>query len=242
MKNYKITAINRKKLIAFFLFCSLFSFAQYHDGEVLLKAMHDKYSGKYCRTVTFDQKTLRYDTNHAVSGTSYWYEWISYPDKFRIDYGTKYGGNCVIFRNDSVFNYRDHKLVKSGPDENDLLLLLGGMYFRKFEDVEARLKKKGYPLKRLKSLPLNAGNVYVIGNDSTNQIWVDKTDLKVVKLKTRVGQNNWLEIMFYDFVKSCEGFTETRVSAKFNGKLEQTEEYLNLKTGVAIPDSIFNKK
>ncbi|MGZ3863063.1 MAG: hypothetical protein ACXVPN_04605 [Bacteroidia bacterium] len=242
MNTYKITVINRKKLLALLLFCSLFSNAQFHDGEVLLKAMHDKYYGKYCQTVTFDQKTFRYDTNHVVSGTSYWYEWISYPDKFRIDYGTKYGGNCVIFKNDSVFNYRDHKLVKAGADENDLLLLLGGMYFRKFEDVEARLKKKGYPLKRLKSLPLSAGNVYVIGNDSTNQIWVDKTDLKVVKLKTKVGQDNWLEIMFYDFVKSCEGFTETRVSAKFNGKLEQTEEYLNLQTGVAIPDSIFNKK
>src|ERR1700758_3214181 len=106
-----------KKLITFFLFYNIVCYGQYHDGEVLLKAMHEKYAGNYCQTIQFEQKTFRYDTNGALKDTSRWFEWINYPDKFRIDFGKKFGGNYVIFKNDSSFNYRNNKLVKTGADE-----------------------------------------------------------------------------------------------------------------------------
>jgi outer membrane lipoprotein-sorting protein len=231
-----------KKLLTVFLFANLFAYGQFHSGEELLQAMYSKYAGNYCQTIQFDQKTFRYDTNHVLKDTSRWYEWINYPDKFRIDFGKKFGGNCVIFKNDSSFSYKNHKLVKTGTDENDLLLLLGGMYYRKYEDVIARLNKAGYNLKKLKRLPASAGDLFVIGDDNSHQIWVDKADLKVVKLKTKLNENDWLEIMFYDFKRSCNGFTETKVTALKNGRLEQEEVYLNLKTSIVIPDSIFNKK
>ena len=66
--------------------------AQYGNGEELLKAMHDKYAGKYCQTIMFDQRTVKYDTSGAIKDTALWYEWISYPDKFRIDFGKKFVG------------------------------------------------------------------------------------------------------------------------------------------------------
>ena len=209
--------------------------------------MHTKYKGKYCQTVQFDQRTFRYDTNHVLKDTSYWYEWISYPDKFRIDFGKKFGGNCVIFRNDSVFNYKNHKLVKKEKDENDLLLLLGGMYFRSYEEVVVRLKTTGYDLSKVSFIDHNGKSAHVIGSydpkkENTHQIWVDTTDLKVIKLKTKLNERDWLDIYFDGFKRSCKGFTETKVTAYKNGKLEQKEEYLNLKTSVVIPDSIFNKK
>lgn len=232
-------------ILQFFL--SAIAYSQYGNGEELLKAMHDKYAGKYCQTVQFDQRTLRYDTNGTVKDTSFWYEWISYPDKFRIDFGKKHGGNCVIFRNDSSFNYRNNKLVKKEKDENDLLLLLGGMYFRPFEEVVARMERQGYNLDVLALIQANKKEYYVIGyskneKESGHQVWVDKHDLKVVKIKTKLNETDWLEIQFDEFKRSCKGFTETKVSAFRNGKLEQKEEYLNLKTGVNIPDSLFIRK
>src|SRR5438270_4069960 len=78
-----------RKLLLLLLFLNFVASAQYKNGSELLKAMHDKHSGKYCQTVQFDQKTVRYD-NQSAKDTSYWYEWISYPDKFRIDFGKKY--------------------------------------------------------------------------------------------------------------------------------------------------------
>lgn len=232
-----------KKLFFLLLLPCLPALAQYENGEELIRAMHKKHAGKYCRTVTFDQRTVRYDTSGNIKDTSYWYEWIGYPDKFRIDFGKKYGGNCVIFKNDSVFNYRRHQLVKSYFQENDLILLLGGMYHRPADSVLARLGRLGYDLDQLTMLDVNGRKLYLVSSaDKSHQFWVDKKDLKVVKLRTMATANNQLEIAFEDFRRTCKGFTETKVTARKNGKLEQTEEYLNLQTEVAIPDSIFNKK
>jgi hypothetical protein len=231
-----------KKIILLLLFISnTVLFAQYKTGEELLAAMHKKYYQNYCKTVQFEQKTIRYKDD-VVTDTAYWYEWISYPDKFRIDIGTKFGGNGVIFKNDSVYNYKKHKLVKTRADKNDLLLLLGGMYFRKFDDVKTRLKNLGYDLSKIKTDTLNNVNCFVIGAEGSYQIFIDKKDLKVVGLKTKLTETDWLEIQFDAFQKSCKGFNETKVTAKKNGKLEQVEEYQNIKTEIIIPDSIFNKK
>lgn len=232
-----------KKLIILFLFSSFTAGAQYKNGRELLHAMHKKHFQQYCQTLAFDQRTTRFDTTGVIRDTSYWYEWISYPDKFRIDFGKKFGGNCVIFKNDSAFNYRNHKLTRKYPDENDLLLLLGGMYFRPVDSVIARLERLGYDLEKITRLTVYGKTVFVVSSaDNSHQFWVDKKDLKVLKLKTKMAEKDVLEITFDGFKRTCKGFTETRVVAHKNGKLEQTEEYLNLKTGLAIPDSIFNKK
>jgi len=231
-----------KKIILLLLFTSnTILFAQYKTGEELLAAMHKKYYQNYCRTVQFEQKTIRYREN-VVTDTAYWYEWISYPDKFRIDIGAKFGGNGVIFKNDSAYSYKKHQLVKTRADANDLLLLLGGMYFRKFEDVTTRLKKAGYDLSKIKTESISGVDCFIIGAESSFQIWIDKKDLKVIGLKTKLTETDWLEIQFDAFQKSCKGFNETKVTAKKNGKLEQVEEYQNIKTEIIIPDSIFNKK
>jgi outer membrane lipoprotein-sorting protein len=229
-----------KKIIVL-LFLTNTLFAQYKTGKELLRDMHKKYYNNYCKTVQFEQKSIRYKDD-VVTDTAYWYEWISYPDKFRIDFGTRYGGNCVIFKNDSAYNYKKHTLAKARADENDLLLLLGGMYFRKFDDVMARLKRLEYDLNKIKTSSLNGTDCFLVGADGSYQMWVDKKDLKVIAFKTKLTETEWLEIRFDAFQKSCRGFTETKVTAKKNGKLEQVEEYQNIKTGIIIPDSIFNKK
>jgi hypothetical protein len=228
-----------KNALYILLFLSTTVFGQYKDGKYLLRAMHTKYAGNYCQTVTFDQKTTRFDSTGAIRDTSYWYEWISYPDKFRIDFGKKYGGNCVVFKNDSAYNYRNHKLLRKYRDENDLLLLLGGMYFRPIDSVLARLVRVGYVFEiRKNTSPAS----YTIGAAGGPQVTVDAKDLKVISIKTKLSETDWLEIKFDEFKRSCKGFTETKVSGYRNGKLEQKEVYLGLKTNIAIPDSIFNKK
>jgi hypothetical protein len=234
----------KKALFLFLFFSPVYFYSQYKSGEDLLKAMHKKYAGKYCPTVQFDQSTIRYEKD-VVKDTIRWYEWISYPDKFRIDFGKRFGGNCVIFKNDSAFHYKNHKLVGKERNENDLLLLLGGMYFREFEDVRTRLKRAGYDIEKVDTGYAHAKRyACVIGNKdkNSNKIYIDPKYLRVTGLQTKLSETDKLEIYFYDFMDACRGFMETKVSAYKNGVLEQKEEYSNIKTNIAIPDSIFNKK
>lgn len=216
-------------------------FSQYKDGRELLKAMHKKYANKYCKTVVFEQKTYQYK-NDTLKNTSYWYEWIDYPDKFRIDFGKKFGGDCVVFKEDSAFNFSHHNLVKAYFEENDLLLLLGGMYFRLYDDAQERLLRMGYDLDTLASSALNGKPCYVVGKQNSFRFYVDKKDLKVVGLRTKFSEKEFMEIHFDGFKKSCGGYTETKVTAVKKGKVIQKEEYENVRTNVAIPDSIFHKR
>src|SRR3954470_18840947 len=55
-----------------------------NTGEAVLRAMHDRYAGKWYRTLTFTQKT----TTTLQSGTEVvqtWYEAAQFPGKLRID-------------------------------------------------------------------------------------------------------------------------------------------------------------
>ena len=64
-------------------------------GKEILKMMHDRYAGKWYRTLTFNQKTEMYQ-NDSLLQTQTWYEALIFPDKFRIDFGPSDSGNSVI--------------------------------------------------------------------------------------------------------------------------------------------------
>jgi hypothetical protein len=132
------------------------------SGADIIKLMHKKYYEAPCKSYTFSQKNIHYK-NDTISGNSTWHEAIEFPDKFRIEFGTKEMGNFVIFKNDSVFNYKNNLLVKTRSDSSTLLLLLGGMYYRKIEDVLKRSQNANYNLKIVSVQKWNDSETYVIG-------------------------------------------------------------------------------
>jgi hypothetical protein len=72
-----------------------------HSGEELLGQMHDRYAGKWYRTLSFVQ-TSRF----ADGKTETWYEAAEIPGKLRIDIAPLDSMNAVIFRNDSLYAFR----------------------------------------------------------------------------------------------------------------------------------------
>src|SRR6478609_4575275 len=108
-----------------------------NTGKDILSSMFDKYKQGPCRSYIFSQKNTHY-RNDSIVGHSEWHEFIEFPNKFRINFGDSIKGNFVVFKNDSAYNYRNFGLKNKRYDANTLLLLLGGMYYRDFEDVIAR--------------------------------------------------------------------------------------------------------
>lgn len=218
---------------------------KFENGKDVIDFMYQKYRQGPCKTYTFSQKNTHY-RNDSIIGHSEWHEYIEFPDKFRIDFGDKTEGNYVVFKNDSSYSYRKHELKKSKHDSNILLLLLGGMYYREPADVEARLKKEGYNTQVLSNQKWDKQAVYVIGalegDTLSNQIWVSKKNWRVVRIIEKMDEKNTMDMTFDAFQKSCNGYTETKVTFKRNGKIEQVEEYYDIKAHDTLPIEVFYPK
>jgi len=229
------------------LSCSLLSavtYSQISNSEDVLDAMLKKHSGNMCKTLTFTQLTYR--PNDSLNRHMTWYEAIEFPDKFRIDFNSTTKGNAAVFRNDTAYRFRKGVLQDTRVDKNDLLLLLGGMYFRKKDDVVKRLALLGYNLEHFSVNTWNNRPVYVIGAEKgdtvNNQIWVDKQELKVVRTRSHLSPGELLEMRVDASQKTCRGFTDTRLSFYLNGKLDQQEDYTELKTDILLDPAVFDPK
>ncbi|MES2763979.1 MAG: hypothetical protein V4677_17315 [Bacteroidota bacterium] len=218
---------------------------KFENGKDVVDFMYQKYRQGPCKAYTFSQKNTHY-RNDSIIGYSEWHEFVEFPDKFRINFGDKALGDFVIFKNDSSYRYKNNELKRTNYNTNNLLLLLGGMYYREVPDVIARLEKEGYNTKVMSIQKCNRQTVYVIGapaGDSTsNQIWVNKKDWRVVRIIEKMDEGNIMDMTFDAFQKSCNGYTETKVTFRRNGKIEQVEEYYDIKAIDSFPPEIFSPK
>ena len=212
-------------------------------GKDVINKMYQKYRQAPCKCYTFSQKNTHY-RNDTMTGTSEWHEYIEFPDKFRIDFGEKTEGNFVIFKNDSSYNYRKNELKKTKYNTNTLLLLLGGMYYRNFPEVISRLEKEHYNTQIVSTQKWGKETVYVIGamkgDTTSNQIWVSKKNWRVVRIIEKMDETSTMDMTFDAFQKSCNGYTETKVTFKRNGKIEQVEEYYDIKAHDTFPSEVFS--
>jgi outer membrane lipoprotein-sorting protein len=218
---------------------------KFENGKDLVDFMYQKYRQGPCKAYTFSQKNTHY-RNDSVIGHSEWHEFIEFPDKFRINFGDPEEGNFVIFKNDSSYSYKKNELKKTNYNSNNLLLLLGGMYYREVPDVVARLEKEGYNTKLISTQKWNKQNIQVIGalegDTISNQIWVTKKNWRVVRIIEQMDDGSYMDMTFDDFQKNCNGYTETKVTFKRNGKIEQVEEYHDIKPVDSFSSDVFNPK
>ncbi len=215
----------------------------FKTGNDVLNYLYQKYKSGPCKSYIFSQKNKHY-RNDSVVGTSEWHEAIEFPDKFRIDFGNKAEGNFVIFKNDSSYRYKKSELVKTTYDTNVLLLLLGGMYYRTIENVNLRLQKENFNTTLLSTQLLNKQTYYVIGaqqgDTTSNQVWVHKKTWRVYRIIEKMENGHTMDMTFDDHQKHCNGFTETKVTFKDNGKIKQQEDYFDIKAVDSFPKEIFN--
>lgn len=249
------------KQIAIFiiLFASTMSFGQiisldidtdfphpkFETGKDVINFMYQKYKQGPCKSYTFSQKNTHF-RNDSIIGNSEWHEYIDFPDKFRIDFGKTEDGNFVIFKNDSSYLYKKNQLKKVSENSNTLLLLLGGMYFRELNDIITRLEKEHYNTKIVSEQKWNKQHMVIVGavkgDTLSNQIWIEKKTWRVVRIIEKMDKEDVMDMTFDSYQKNCNGYTETKVTFKRNGKIEQVEEYYNIKPIDKMPIEIFSPK
>lgn len=211
-------------------------------GKEVLKKMHERYAGKWYKTLFFDQTTEIY-RNDSLKRSETWYEHIQFPQNFRIDFGSPDSGNAVIFKNDSSYVFRNSKKVRTNYYPNDLLFLLGGMYFYPLDETFSEMNSFGFDINKFHEDIWKGKGVYVIGanknEDSVNQVWFEKENYNLVRM-IKFEKKQKEEALLEDHVKLNGGYSETLVHFYINNKLVQIEKYHDLKADIEMDPSIFD--
>lgn len=232
----------KKIVLATIVVCVASSMIMPITGKDVIKAMHEKYSGKWYQTFTFNQTTEIY-RNDSLLHSQKWNEYIQFPKKFRIDFGNADSGNAVIFRNDSSYVFKNSKQVRANYSPNDILFLLGGMYFYPLDTTIAKFARFGFDVNKFHEDNWKGKAVYVIGanknEDSVNQVWFEKGNYNLLRM-IKFDNNRKEEVLLEDHVKLDGGFSETLVKFYINDHLIQVEKYHDLKANVMLDSAIFD--
>lgn len=226
--------------------CTLIALAQIasaQSGKKFISKLHKTYAGNWPATFSFQQETKGYRNDSLVS-TSIWTEAIEYPAKFRMDIGPLENGNAMLYVNDSSYRFSKGKLVRTAKDENDLIFLLGGMYFYSKESMLEKLAALNYDLSKSYKTKWQGKDVIVVGannsDENVNQLWFEK-DRKVLVRMFKYEDNRKQEVQFDKHVNLIgKTWIETDVKIFINDKLVQTEAYFNLLANPILHQNTFN--
>ncbi|HKC81226.1 MAG TPA: hypothetical protein VKB91_08510, partial [Gemmatimonadaceae bacterium] len=93
----------------------------------LIKAMHDRYDGKYLKTMSFLQNNTAY-TASGQEQKSQWYEHLEIPGKLRIAFLPATQRSGLVQADDRVATFDNGIRVDFRPSINPLLLLTSDVY------------------------------------------------------------------------------------------------------------------
>ena len=214
-------------------------------AEQLVRAMHDRYAGKWYQTLAFVQKNTRYLPDGRTD-TSTWSEAISLPGKLRIDVEPRANGNGNIYRNDTVYVFNSGRLVRQVRAPHPLLLLGFDVYFIPVERSIATLREIGYDLSRMHQSTWQGRPAYVVGASAgdtrTRQFWIDRDRLVFVRLiePSRRDTTKTSEIRFNRYYEIGGAWLSPEVEFLIDGTRDFLEDYTEIRTGVPLADTLFD--
>jgi hypothetical protein len=214
-------------------------------AEQLVRAMHDRYAGKWYQTLAFVQKNTRYLPDGRTD-TSTWSEAISLPGKLRIDVEPRANGNGNIYRNDTVYVFNNGRLVRQTRAPHPLLLLGFDVYFVPVERSIATLREMGFDLSRMHQSTWQGRPAYVVGaaagDTRTRQFWIDRDRLVFVRLiePSRRDTTKTSEIRFNRYYEIGGAWLSPEVEFLIDGTRDFLEDYTEIRTGVPLADTLFD--
>ena len=220
--------------------------ADIKNGEELIAAMHNRYAGKWYKTLTFVQKTTFYKPDGSTSRVETWYEAISLPGTLRIDIDPLEKGNGILFTGGKVHSFRDGKLAGGRPFVHPLMVLGFDVYGQPVTTTIEQVKGIGIDLATIHEAKWQGRDVYVVGAKQGDltvpQVWVDKKNLYFVRLFELVGKDkkNVQEVQFNNYEKVKGGWVAPEVIFNVDGKRTILEEYTDIQANVDLNADLWN--
>jgi hypothetical protein len=213
----------------------------------LIKAMRDRYGGKYLKTLSFLQNNTRYTTT-GQEQKSQWYEHMEIPGKLRIAFLPASQRSGLVQVDDRVASFDNGIRVDFRPSVNPLLLLTADVYVAPVPAIMRALDSLDVDGEIIRSDVWEGRPVYVVGakaGDSTsNQLWVDKDDLRLVRFiqRNRSGERTIVSDIRVQGYKEIQGFdVPTTFLVIRNGRPFWREEYTDVRVNEEFPPGTFDQ-
>lgn len=213
----------------------------------LLKAMHDRYDGKYLRTISFLQNNTSY-TPTGQERKSQWYEHIEVPGKLRIAFLPATQKSGLVLVDNRIATFDNGIRVDFRPNINPLLLLTTDVYVAPIAAITRDLDSLGVDTEIIRSDDWQGQPVYVVGakagDTTSNQFWVDKDNLRLVRFiqSSKSGTRTVVSDTRVQNYKEIEGFDiPTEFLVIRNGKPVWREQYADVRINEEFPAGTFDQ-
>lgn len=209
--------------------------------------MHDRYDGKYLKTMSFLQNNTRYTTTGGEN-KSQWYEHIEVPGRLRIAFLPASQKSGLVQVEDRVASFDNGMRVDFRPSVNPLLLLTADVYVAPVTTIMRGLDSLHVDTDIIRSDVWEGKPVYVVGakaDDSTsNQMWIDKDHLRLVRFiqRQKGGGRTIVSDMRVQNYKDIKGFEiPTEFLVIRNGRPFWREQYADVRVNESLPPGTFDQ-
>lgn len=210
------------------------------DGAALIRQMRQRYQGRWYETLTFVQTTTL-----ANGKVETWYEALAAPGRLRIDIAPLDSMHTLIFRDDSLVEFRGGRRVGGKPLIHPLMVLGFDVYVQPEAVTLGKLRALGYDLSRVHETTWEGRPTYVVGaaagDTITRQFWIDKERLYFVRSLEPAPQDSSkrTEIRFGRYRPMGGGWLEHEVLFLVDGEVRMREEYGDTRIGVPLDSALF---
>jgi hypothetical protein len=216
------------------------------SGDAILRAMHDRYDGKWYRTLTFGQRTTQVPPGGAERRSTWW-EAMSIPGRLRIETDST-GRSGQLYARDSQFVVLTGALRRGVPGYNPLLVLGFDVYAQPAARTAAVLRELGFPSGPVREDTWEGRPVYVVGGAPgdlhSHQYWIDRERLVFVRLLQPLpgDTSQTYDVRFNKYRPLGAGWIAPEVEALVNGKRTLYEEYFDVRENPPLPDALFDPR
>ncbi len=217
------------------------------SGRQIIQAMHDRYTGKWYRTLTFVQQ----NTATRPDGTkqpSVWREYAALPGRLRIEFEPADSGNGALYASDSQFVFQADTLSGATAFVHPLMVLGFDVYFDPAEATAAKLERLKFDLASVHEDTWDGRPVWVVGAKAgdlkTRQFWVDRERLVFVRL-LEPGQRDTTrtsDIRFNKYQAVGAAWLSAEVAFLVDGQERWLEQYTEIKTDVSLAPALFDPR
>ncbi len=214
-----------------------------HTGEDVIRAMHDRYAGKWYTTLSF----VQHNTATKADGTqehSTWHEDARIPGNLRIDFLPD-SGNGLLFANDSEYVRQADTLAHAEALIHPLMVLGFDVYAQPVATSIAKLQALGIDLSVVHEDSWEGRPAYVVGAKAgdvrTKQFWIETGRLLFVRMleRGRRDTTRMTETRFESYRAAGPVWVSPRVEFLVDGRQVWLEEYDDITTGKPLADSLF---